>query len=723
MHALRLLGVSDDGTHLVLGDGATEYALPVDAALRAALRRDTQHVIPGHTDGRPMSPVEVQALIRGGADAQEAAERAGWSIEKVRRYEGPILAEREHVARLAIASRLRPRGPASGSPTLLDRVTRRLGAHGVSIDDVDWDAWRDDDGRWVVELDYTHEERRRRASWTFEKSSMSIRPLDHEARLLTDDDPEPEPVETFYPEYSGQSSQSHDGAHESGDTGRGVDFAAYAARSSEPVAHRGERAHVDDDSDLMATLRSTSRARRRGGRRASSAPVTATHEEPVLVAEDDTAAFPVPQPAEASAPAEIADAVEDARAELAEVPQTPDESTDTDTDARQEAGLDASAELGDVPSTAHETTGDDPTPDDDPTTDDGTTAHSGSTRGSGSPEDDAPASEEGSGLSALTASAAALEAEAEAATTPTPREPLTAGEGVRDDRDAAGPDATRAGDAGDADSTVVPGATAPASPVGAEPVVPEPVVPESVVPEPVDGSPAADGEEPAPAAAHDEPHLPFEDTPPAPTLRAVEGTAGDPEVADTPPTHDPDVSATATGPTDTASPTPTADSPRSTTGSRRTRRRTKKTTAPADARRHDATDRTADTTGTDSDGPTSANAESTSSTPTTSGPKPTPSTSGPKPTAPAVTAPVPDPGAPTSAAPTASSEAARPDPGAPAPDATPTPRDLAGRARAGDTTPAAESGSPGQSSKPRRRGRASVPAWDDIMFGAKPGEE
>ena len=295
MHALRLLGVSDDGTHLVLGDGASEYALPIDAALRAALRRDGGHVIPGHTDDRPMSPVEVQALIRGGADAQEAADRAGWSVEKVRRYEGPILAEREHVARLALGARLRPRGPASGSPTLLDRVTRRLAERGVSVEDVDWDSWRDDGGRWVLELDYTLGGGRRRASWSFEKSAMSIRALDPEAAQLTDDDPDPGPsplLPTTHPGYTGQSA--HDPGQEIEEVG--YEEAAYAVPPALDTGH-GDRGHGDGETDLMDALRSTSRARRRGGRRAPQSATPGVQAEALLP--EDVAGNLAPTPPEA----------------------------------------------------------------------------------------------------------------------------------------------------------------------------------------------------------------------------------------------------------------------------------------------------------------------------------------------------------------------------------------------------------------------------------------
>ncbi|WP_284305859.1 DUF3071 domain-containing protein [Mobilicoccus caccae] len=43
MHALRLVGVTDDGTRLVLTGAGDEFVLPIDAALRSALRSDAGH--------------------------------------------------------------------------------------------------------------------------------------------------------------------------------------------------------------------------------------------------------------------------------------------------------------------------------------------------------------------------------------------------------------------------------------------------------------------------------------------------------------------------------------------------------------------------------------------------------------------------------------------------------------------------------------------------------
>nr|WP_257910628.1 septation protein SepH [Janibacter limosus] len=109
MRDLRLIGVHDDGEHLVVTDDAgEEYRLRIDEPLRAAARRDRPRLgqlqIAIDNDVRPR---EVQAMIRAGASAEEVAARTGWDPDKIARFEGPVIAEREHVATRAQSVRMR----------------------------------------------------------------------------------------------------------------------------------------------------------------------------------------------------------------------------------------------------------------------------------------------------------------------------------------------------------------------------------------------------------------------------------------------------------------------------------------------------------------------------------------------------------------------------------------------------------------------------------------
>ncbi len=133
MHELTLVGVHEDGDHLILaGPDGEQFQLMVDESLRAAVRRDRARLGQLQLQDGRLRPRDIQARIRAGQSAEEIAEAGGVPVEHVRRYEGPVLAEREFVARQARAVRIRrPGGSAGGSPTLGDLVTERLAAREV----------------------------------------------------------------------------------------------------------------------------------------------------------------------------------------------------------------------------------------------------------------------------------------------------------------------------------------------------------------------------------------------------------------------------------------------------------------------------------------------------------------------------------------------------------------------------------------------------------------
>jgi hypothetical protein len=191
MHDLRLVGVHEDGEHLLLSDAeGARFLLAVDEALRAAVRRDRPHLgqLQIEIEGG-LRPRDVQSRIRAGATAEEVAALAGWSVEKVQRYEGPVLAEREHVAAMAREVRLRRHG---GSVTLGAEVSRRLTARGVEPDEVRWDSWRVEGDPWTVVVTFPAGGRERSARWHFDLVGRSVSPGDDEARWLSEDQPEGE---------------------------------------------------------------------------------------------------------------------------------------------------------------------------------------------------------------------------------------------------------------------------------------------------------------------------------------------------------------------------------------------------------------------------------------------------------------------------------------------------------------------------------------------------
>lgn len=182
MAELELVGIHADGEHIVLVDEEGQrHRLPIDDALRAAVRRDRPQLEQIRSEG--LRPRDIQSLIRAGASAEEVAVEAGVPIDAVRRYEGPALAERAHVAQRAQAL---PIGREPGSPTLGDLVVDRLAARGA--EHVSWDARRHGSEPWEVVARFVAGERQREATWQVDLAARSATALDDESRWLSETD-------------------------------------------------------------------------------------------------------------------------------------------------------------------------------------------------------------------------------------------------------------------------------------------------------------------------------------------------------------------------------------------------------------------------------------------------------------------------------------------------------------------------------------------------------
>src|ERR1700685_2668820 len=136
MRELKIVGLDVDGKHVICegyhpdGDAAEKFKIRIDNRLRAAVRGDGAQVGQTHIDIEVTSmlrPKEIQARIRAGASVEQLAAAAGVDIERVERFAHPVL-------------------------PVLETVTSSLLTRGLNPDSVMWDAWRNEDGRWTVQL-------------------------------------------------------------------------------------------------------------------------------------------------------------------------------------------------------------------------------------------------------------------------------------------------------------------------------------------------------------------------------------------------------------------------------------------------------------------------------------------------------------------------------------------------------------------------------------------
>jgi len=156
MRELKVVGLDVDGKRIICecDSSGEKFILRPDDRLRAAVRGDNIGPSQPPSDAEVPSvlrPKEIQAKIRAGASVEQVASAAGVGIERVQRFANPVLLERSRAAELATAAHpVLADGPSV--LTLLETVTSALVARGLDPDATGWDAWRNEDGRWTVQM-------------------------------------------------------------------------------------------------------------------------------------------------------------------------------------------------------------------------------------------------------------------------------------------------------------------------------------------------------------------------------------------------------------------------------------------------------------------------------------------------------------------------------------------------------------------------------------------
>ncbi|MCX4093299.1 septation protein SepH [Nocardia sp. alder85J] len=192
MRELRVIGLTPDSTHIVCIDTETgqKYRLAADEKLRAAARGDLARFgqIEIETEAT-MRPRDIQARIRAGASVEQVTEESGMPASRVERFAYPVLLERARAAELAQrAHPVRKDGPAV--ETLIEVVSAAFSERGHNIDIAEWDAWKDERGYWVAQLQWQAGRSVIAAHWRYQPDAHggSVSPLDDPASDLVDPD-------------------------------------------------------------------------------------------------------------------------------------------------------------------------------------------------------------------------------------------------------------------------------------------------------------------------------------------------------------------------------------------------------------------------------------------------------------------------------------------------------------------------------------------------------
>ena len=156
MRELKVVGLDADSKFIICegDDPAEQFKLAADDRLRAAQDGEPARPEQPHLEievTNMLSPKEIQAKIRAGASVEQVAAASGSDVARIRRFANPVLLERFRAAELATAAHpILPDGPAV--LTLLETVSAAMVTRGLDHDKLSWDAWRNEDNRWTVQL-------------------------------------------------------------------------------------------------------------------------------------------------------------------------------------------------------------------------------------------------------------------------------------------------------------------------------------------------------------------------------------------------------------------------------------------------------------------------------------------------------------------------------------------------------------------------------------------
>ncbi|OCG75393.1 septation protein SepH [Microbacterium sediminis] len=188
MDQLTVIG-SEDGAIVLANESGQRFTVAVDDVLRSEIRKAGAVSRPARRTSA--SPREIQMHIRAGMSAEEVAELLGADLDDVRRFEGPVIAEREHIVNQALAVPVLIGSELDGDPNPTFGVAIRAKLADLHASGERWTSWKDESG-WVIKLEFTANEVDHDARWSFEPRRSALAPLNGDATQLSRQGPLPE---------------------------------------------------------------------------------------------------------------------------------------------------------------------------------------------------------------------------------------------------------------------------------------------------------------------------------------------------------------------------------------------------------------------------------------------------------------------------------------------------------------------------------------------------
>ena len=134
-----------------------------------------------------MSVKEIQRRLRAGESFEQVAREGQITVEKVERFSGPIMQEREYI--LDRARELVIRKDAYRSDlTFSDVALAKLSPRGVDTDQISWNTWRLPDGIWHIELHFPNRDGSGVATWNFDMARRALEASDDNGAWLLDEE-------------------------------------------------------------------------------------------------------------------------------------------------------------------------------------------------------------------------------------------------------------------------------------------------------------------------------------------------------------------------------------------------------------------------------------------------------------------------------------------------------------------------------------------------------